>query len=48
MKIQAITKSNTTSLARKLLWFAAYWLAGVLMVGAVAEVIRLIILPAKH
>ena len=48
MKIQATTKSNTRGVASKLMWFAAYWLAGVLTVGAVAEVIRLIILPARH
>ena len=48
MKIQTFTKSNTTSVAHKLMWFAGYWLVSVLTVGAVAEVIRWIILPAKH
>jgi hypothetical protein len=48
MKIQPITRSNTTSIAHKLMWFVGYWLAGVLTVGVVAEVIRWILLPAKH
>ncbi len=29
--------------ARKLLWFAAYWLAGVAVVGAIAWLIKLVL-----
>ncbi|WP_448663535.1 DUF2474 domain-containing protein [Sphingomonas sp. CJ20] len=31
------------SLARRLLWFAGLWLAGVLVVGAAAWAIRLVV-----
>ena len=35
---------DTTGLAYRLLWFAALWLAGILVVGAVAYLIRSVLL----
>ncbi len=35
------------SLARRLGWFVALWLAGVLTVGAVALAIRWLVLPVQ-